>query len=701
MFLNVNHEFKVKNLGNKKAQVIIPTFDACVGNPPYIRQELIENKEDWTNLAKHEFGIDRVNQQSDLYVFYLMHTAAFLKEGGRLGYVVSASWLDISFGAGLQKFLLDNFKIIAIIDHQKIRSFETASINTVILIIEKCSDRKVRKSNNVKFVRVFQEYEDIIGLSDSQYRFEVVKKFVSRIESATKTTKADDFNIEVVNQHHLEAISTLDDVYVNGHWGARYLRSPEIFNKIISSGHNKLIPLSNVVEVKYGIKTGANDFFYVIDETENVLKLNETEYKLTFGVRKDSNQPDWSTYGWYLSELTNEHFLLEREFVRPVFKTQREAVNLDADISNLKFGVIICSSSKNKLSKQKKKILKYIEVAESREFQIDKRPSCQNGENWYDLSSKAFVGDFIFPSKIGEKYRLIDNRSNRVFCDKVNYVICVKNEYQHLSDIIFLIFNSITFRYFIDLFSRQLTGSQTLSDVDVNLVEQTLIINPTLLEKRMDELMKVYTSLKNREQSSIHEEILLEDRKVLDTIILQTLGLSSDDVNNLYRVASKYVSDRQAKSESLVTSKFKQRLTYDEALELIKDRFSEVTKYKDVINGMSTRKCDIPEMRAIYPKRGIGTENLFGIYEIFFLDTKKKLSFENVQQLELFRFLNSTLEVKGIPVLLPNSASDCTKVLKILNMEFTEYINQIKSLLRVNRSTANYLSIYRDLLFSK
>jgi hypothetical protein len=193
----------------------------------------------------------------------------------------------------------------------------------------------------------------------------------------------------------------------------------------------------------------------------------------------------------------------------------------------------------------------------------------------------------------------------------------------------------------------------------------------------------------------------LEDRKVLDTIILQTLGLSSDDVNNLYRVASKYVSDRQAKSESLVTSKFKQRLTYDEALELIKDRFSEVTKYKDVINGMSTRKCDIPEMRAIYPKRGIGTENLFGIYEIFFLDTKKKLSFENVQQLELFRFLNSTLEVKGIPVLLPNSASDCTKVLKILNMEFTEYINQIKSLLRVNRSTANYLSIYRDLLFSK
>ena len=137
IFHNHNKTFNVKKLDGKISEVKIPIFDACVGNPPYIRQEHIEDKTAWNILAKIEFGIDRINQQSDLYVYYLMHTAAFLNEGGRLGYVISSSWLDTGFGAGLQKFMLDHFKIIAVIDNQKVRSFETASINTVILNIGK------------------------------------------------------------------------------------------------------------------------------------------------------------------------------------------------------------------------------------------------------------------------------------------------------------------------------------------------------------------------------------------------------------------------------------------------------------------------------------------------------------------------------------------------------------------------------------
>ena len=169
--------FNVKNIGHKKAVVKFPTFDACVGNPPYIRHELIEHKETWNHLAETEFGLKKINQQSDLYVYYLMHTSAFLNEGGRLGYVISSSWLDISFGTGFQKFLLDHFKIIAIIDHQKKRSFETALINTVILILEKCSDKVSRNANNVKFVRVNDDYEKFIGNSNDENRFERTNTF--------------------------------------------------------------------------------------------------------------------------------------------------------------------------------------------------------------------------------------------------------------------------------------------------------------------------------------------------------------------------------------------------------------------------------------------------------------------------------------------------------------------------------------------
>ena len=355
VFLNANKTFSVKNLGHKKSEVKLPVFDACVGNPPYIRQELIENKLDWTRLAKVEFGIDKVNQQSDLYFYYLIHTAAFLKEGGRLGYVISSSWLDVSFGTGLQKFLLDHFKVIAVIDHQKKRSFETALINTVILILEKCSDEKERKSNNVKFVRIFSNYEQLIGNNGDVDRFERTNTFANSIEITKIAIKNEDLQIQIVNQNDLEQHSIFDNKYTNGYWGAKYLRSPDIYNKVIShSTKSDFIPLQEVATVKYGIKTGANDFFYLVDETHKAKEFDEEKYKLIFGVSKFKQGLYWKTYGWFLSELTGEHFIIEREYVRPIYKSQKEAENLDINFSKLKNVVLYCNQPKSKLINQKK-----------------------------------------------------------------------------------------------------------------------------------------------------------------------------------------------------------------------------------------------------------------------------------------------------------------------------------------------------------
>jgi type I restriction-modification system DNA methylase subunit len=87
-FKHENKILKVKNLQEREAEVQIPEFDACVGNPPYIRQELIEHKDCWLKNVEDEWNIKSINKQSDLYVYYLMHTANLLKDGKRLGYVI-------------------------------------------------------------------------------------------------------------------------------------------------------------------------------------------------------------------------------------------------------------------------------------------------------------------------------------------------------------------------------------------------------------------------------------------------------------------------------------------------------------------------------------------------------------------------------------------------------------------------------------
>ncbi|MEP7377793.1 MAG: N-6 DNA methylase [Chitinophagaceae bacterium] len=243
IFLNVSDAFEISNIDQKKCKVRMPLFDACVGNPPYIRQEKIDHKDTWNKILKIEFGVDKINQQSDLYVYYLMHTSAFLKEGGRLGYVISSSWLDISYGTGLQNFILENFKIVVIIDHQRKRSFETALINTVILVLEKCSERKKREANNVKFVRIFSDYEKLIGNSSDKGRFDNINNFVKQISIASKSYKDDNLQLDIINQKELQELSTFNNKYENGYWGAKFLRSPLIYKKVIAEQKQFFVPL--------------------------------------------------------------------------------------------------------------------------------------------------------------------------------------------------------------------------------------------------------------------------------------------------------------------------------------------------------------------------------------------------------------------------------------------------------------------------
>jgi hypothetical protein len=241
-----------------------------------------------------------------------------------------------------------------------------------------------------------------------------------------------------------------------------------------------------------------------------------------------------------------------------------------------------------------------------------------------------------------------------------------------------------------------------VSDVDVNVVERTLIIRPELLVDRCEELHEIYVSLKSREQGTIFEEIKQKDKIRLDTIILEALGLSADDVAELYRVAAQYVQERKEKSESLTTKKSKLKLSYSDSLRFISERFPEVRKYADLLSGAETRTYKIPDWKAKYPKNS-DSASLFENYKVYFENgnQQKQLSFGSVEQITLFRFLNETLDIRNISIEIPISGEDCKTVLQCLKSDFKENLVSIQNLLKSNRSSANFSSIYRDLVLGE
>jgi type I restriction-modification system DNA methylase subunit len=124
------------------------TFDAIIGNPPYIRQELmgsrdkrrIEKRLERDRVSSRDILWPRWSGRSDIYVYFFAHASCFLKRDGRLVFLTASSWLDVGYGAPLREFLLANFRVIAVIESGCESFFEDASINTAITVLEREPD---------------------------------------------------------------------------------------------------------------------------------------------------------------------------------------------------------------------------------------------------------------------------------------------------------------------------------------------------------------------------------------------------------------------------------------------------------------------------------------------------------------------------------------------------------------------------------
>jgi hypothetical protein len=389
---------------------------------------------------------------------------------------------------------------------------------------------------------------------------------------------------------------------------------------------------------------------------------------------------------------------MERKYFVPLYKTQSEAENLSVNPAKLKFSVLMCSEPKERL--EDSRILKYISEAEAKG--IHTASTLKSRAIWYNLRPSAFIGDFIFPAKIGEYYRLADNRRARVLCDKVNYAIRVNAP--HDKDLLFAVLNSTLFRFFIDLFARQLTGAQTLSDVDVIVVKNTLIPKPEVLAPYASEIKQAMTALGQREQMSIFEETLQDDRKALDLLIFKALGLDETDLEALYTEARNYVKERANKSDSLSTTKTRKKADEATTLRLIKAKFNdEVRSYALLTRHKPVRAVYIPDSKIKFPKKMLeqGSGGFFEDIKAYFPDAGKEIVFNSIEQLRLFDFIYHTLGFQNGTLELPTIKTDCMEVWNALDQDYKQNKDLISATLKSLSAKVNFKVVYKELIFGE
>lgn len=103
-------------------------FDIVLGNPPYVRMELIKPMKPWLS-KRYEVAADR----ADLYAYFFERGLRLLKQGGRLGYISSSTFFKTGSGAPLRDYLRQNAAIESIVDFGDHQIFEGVTTYPVII----------------------------------------------------------------------------------------------------------------------------------------------------------------------------------------------------------------------------------------------------------------------------------------------------------------------------------------------------------------------------------------------------------------------------------------------------------------------------------------------------------------------------------------------------------------------------------------
>ncbi|HPM83476.1 MAG TPA: Eco57I restriction-modification methylase domain-containing protein [Candidatus Anammoximicrobium sp.] len=86
-------------------------FDVVVGNPPYVRQELLSPIKPYLQSAYRAY-----HGMADLYVYFYELGLRVLKPGGLLSFVVTNKWMKAGYGEPLRQFFAEQAWIESVVD---------------------------------------------------------------------------------------------------------------------------------------------------------------------------------------------------------------------------------------------------------------------------------------------------------------------------------------------------------------------------------------------------------------------------------------------------------------------------------------------------------------------------------------------------------------------------------------------------------
>lgn len=502
----------------------VPEFGAVVGNPPYTRQEEMEDLFAGMKARAHarvlgDWGIE-ISQRAGIHALFLLHGAAFLAEGGRLGFLTHSSWVDVNYGRDLQRFLLERFKIIAIVEPQVEHWFPGVDVNTSIVVVERCANAAARAAHPARFVQVRVPLAQLVTREGGDPdRSESYDRLVAAIEAAPAVIDTAEWRILSIRQDELWRRGlNADGQYVGAKWGV-YLRAPDVYFAVLERAADRLVRLDpDLARVRFALKSGANEFFYVRDVTTNLTLDQLRDHGLT---RRDTSRLR------VIQTEDGERHVVEADYLRPIVISTRQVSGLRVDPAWALDSVLMVTDQPPTLAGTH--VRRYIREGERRAFGTGPRsgipaqkPTCAARSPWYALDPTN-RGRFWWFMNITDIFAVPYNPED-VYADHRFHNITLRN----LDDepVVFGLLNGTFTLLCAEVLGRQFAGRGIDSlDIQVTEVKDFPILDPQRIPPRLvTRISEAVTAISRRSLLAIPEELAQTDRQELDDAILDAMG---------------------------------------------------------------------------------------------------------------------------------------------------------------------------------
>lgn len=444
----------------------VPAFGAIISNLPFVEYNKIAADEvryinEYREKIKNTTGIEFTLGKTDLYNFFPFKLHELLRENGRLGIVLSNSWLGTDIGKKFFEALQYYYNICAVVISNCKRWFQNADVVASLLILQKKTVAIPNPNSKTDFWLINKDLKKL----DAKEKDVIISSVVLREEIDSTIASVKNYSIETIKKITSKGI-TLNALFHDVSW--------------IDKLGDCLIPVEEMLIVKRGERRGWNDLFYP---------------PLDSGI--------------------------ENEYIKPVLKNPALLKSYTAQTDIVAF---CCHKSKAELEQLRHTgALNWIEKFENIKNGTGKLlPEALNraGSFWYEMDDAA-KADFVtalnpdkrlFVSKFDEK-TFVDQRFTRMLVKNTSVSV----------ELLHALLNSLYSMFAIEAigFGRGLG----VLDASSSKLKNMYMINPRIIsEEDAKEIVVLFNKIQNRNVMDTEDELKDRDREKFDRKVLSAIG---------------------------------------------------------------------------------------------------------------------------------------------------------------------------------